>query len=551
MSNQTDKQTIGSDDLQRMIHTAAGWLEQKKEIVDRMNVFPVPDGDTGTNMALTMRSAERFASKVQTGSLGDVAEQMAYGALMGARGNSGVILSQILSGMSGVLKANPTIDSKQFSLAVEAGAEAAYRAVGNPMEGTILTVIREIGEALTRGQRGFESMALCLEAGLAAGKISLERTPDLLPVLKQAGVMDAGGQGLLFVLEGMLLGLKGTEIQWDYEREQPVVGGMDNPEAFDHFFSSTDEIQYPYCTEFLIQTQTEELAATIDALKRQLDGLGDCTLVVGAGETVKVHIHTDQLDKVIGYAGAYGELDDIKINNMRAQHRALQKDQAESADADVAVIAVSNGDGFNDIFKSLGVNKVIHGGQTMNPSTEDFLNAIDDLRAKTIFILPNNKNIILTAEQAADLTKDTGVYVVPTRTLPQGIGAMLRYSPLAEEDANLEEMKAGMADVISGEITTAVRDTTLEGIAIARGQRMAIADGRILSAEESVRDALVQLITYALEQDRELITLYYGEEVAASVAENDVAYLETTFPDLEFEWHSGGQSVYDYLISAE
>lgn len=550
MSNQRAFHRIGSDDLRRMIHTAAGWLEQKKDIVDRMNVFPVPDGDTGTNMALTMRSAERFASKVHTGDIGAVAEQMAYGALMGARGNSGVILSQILSGMSSVLKDKQEADCEIFSKSLEAGAEAAYRAVSNPMEGTILTVIREIGEALTRQQRGLSTLPACLEAGLAAGQLSLERTPELLPVLKQTGVMDAGGQGLLFVLEGMLLGLEGKEIGLEEINYGAIDEGMDT-DAFDHFFTSTEEIRYPYCTEFLLQTNAEALNHVIDELRQALDALGDSMLVVGAGETVKVHIHTDRLGEVFGFAARYGEMDDIKINNMRAQHRALQTDQVETVDAEVAVIAVSNGEGFNEIFRSLGVNKVIYGGQTMNPSTEDFLNAIDDLRAKNIFILPNNKNIILTAEQAADLTVGTGVYVIPSRTIPQGIGAMLRYSPMAETNDNLTEMNAGIGDVISGEITTAVRDTMLEGISILEGQKMSIVDGRILSAEETIRAALEQLVHYMSEQDREIITLYSGKDVPESTAKDDLEHLEALFPDLEFEWHDGGQSVYDYLISAE
>lgn len=546
-----ENNSLKSEDLKRMIQTAAGWLEKNKETVDRMNVFPVPDGDTGTNMALTMHSAEKFASRVNSQKVSDVAEQMAYGALMGARGNSGVILSQILAGMASVLQNHEEITSSIFSKAMRAGAEYAYRAVSNPMEGTILTVVREIAEDLVKENYRLANMTEMLEQAIQAGYASLNKTPELLPVLKQAGVKDAGGQGLIFILEGFLYALTGKEL--DIITNSDTLDGMDIPtdNVFDHFFDSVEDIIYPYCTEFLVHTEEKDLQNNINQLKEHYDSLGDCMLVVGSGKTIKVHIHTEKIGDVLGFAGNFGELDDIKINNMRSQHHDLQSAQGEE-ESDVAIIAVTSGQGFVKIFESLGVAKIIAGGQTMNPSTEDFLNAIDEVKAKQIFILPNNKNIILAAEQAVQLTESNSIHVIPTRTMPQGISALLEFSPEESGEVNKENMIDGMNNVTSGELTTAVRDTSVNDILIKTGQYMGIVDGKIRVADDSREDVLQKTIEAMAENDdKEFFVLYFGGDLIESEADAHIEALQEFYPDLEFELHAGGQAVYDYIISAE
>lgn len=549
MLNHANTGAVTPENFRRMIQSAAHWLDHHKETVDRMNVFPVPDGDTGTNMSLTMQSAEKFAMKADANDITHMADQMAYGALMGARGNSGVILSQILAGFAEVVKKEGALTGPSLAEAFAAGAEYAYRAVSSPKEGTILTVVREIGEAVM-ANRTLDPQAL-LRLGLDAGQASLEKTPELLPVLKQAGVLDAGGQGLLFILEGMAKGLAGDDIAplFVHPETTSIETSMDN--VFDHFFDSVDEIVYPYCTEFLIHTDSNQGQKVIDALKETYQDYGDSMVVVGAGPMVKVHIHTDQVGQVLGLAETYGELDDIKINNMRSQHRALQSDLPMESGPDMAIVVVSNGDGFSEIFKSLGVTKVIHGGQTMNPSTEDFLQAIDRLGAKKAFLLPNNKNIILAADQAARLTDNPHIHVLPTVSIPQGIAALLNYDPEADEETNLAAMTEAAKDVMTGEITVAVRDTIIDGLAIEEGKKMAMVDGDILSTHADTLEALVAIVDHAQTQGYSFIGLYAGQDVTEDQAEQALAFLEDQYPDLEFESHFGYQAVYDYIVSAE
>lgn len=531
-----------------MVSSAANWLNNKREEVDRLNVFPVPDGDTGTNMAMTMKSSAKFVlERAADDTVGELAQQMAYGALMGARGNSGVILSQILSGFAGAVSNKTVIGVKDMVAGFSAGADAAYNAVANPMEGTVLTIVREAGEALSKMPVNDLTPESALEYYLKEGYASLKRTPELLPVLKQAGVVDAGAQGFLFIVEGFLSALKGEPVA--VVMEEPTVS-EDLNDNFDHFFTDPETIQFPYCTEFLINAKGHVLNDVIDQVKGHLSECGDCMLVVGAGETVKVHIHTDNLGSVLGFVSQFGELNDIKINNMREQNRELQA-QGVIEEKEYAIVTVSNGDGLVDIFKSLGATNVIFGGQTMNPSTQDFLDVIDSVHAKNILILPNNKNIIMAAEQAAKLTENINVQVVPSRTIPQGLAALMAFSPDVDLTENIDMMTEEMAMVSSGEITNAVRDTEIDGINIKKDQFMAILDGKIIAAVDGLESALHELVQRMVHNGAGLVTLYYGQDVAESAVEAIEEKLAGSFKTTDFEHYEGGQFVYPYIVSAE
>lgn len=535
--------------FKEMVQSAAHWLQAKHEDVDRLNVFPVPDGDTGTNMAMTMKSSAKFMmERSADDTVGELAKQMAYGALMGARGNSGVILSQILSGMARAMEGHDTIDTEDLIRAFSAGADAAYSAVANPMEGTVLTVVREASEALRRyNGQGLEP-AEAMTHFLKAGYESLARTPELLPVLKQAGVVDAGGQGFLFVMEGMLASLKGEPVEAMEVTEKPTESLND---AFDHFFTDPESIVYPYCTEFLIHAKGHDLDETIGKIKGHFSDLGDCMLVVGTGETIKVHIHTDRLGEVLGFASSYGELNDIKINNMREQNRELQAKGQLGEPAKYAILTVVNGDGLVEIFQSMGATHVIHGGQTMNPSTQDFLDRLAEVHAEQVFILPNNKNIIMAAEQAADLAEDVVVHVIPSKTVPQGLQALMAFIPDVDLDENIDSMTEALAEVASGEITNAVRDTEIDGVAIREGQYMAILDGKIIASVDTLAESLDRLVGQMLADGAGLITLYAGDALSEAAVETDVEMLQNNYDDADFEWYVGGQAIYPYLVSAE
>ncbi len=531
-----------------MVSSAANWLNNKREEVDRLNVFPVPDGDTGTNMAMTMKSSAKFVlERAADDTVGELAQQMAYGALMGARGNSGVILSQILSGFASAVAHKDVIGVKELIAGFSAGADAAYNAVSNPMEGTVLTIVREASEALSRMPIEDLTTESALEYYLKEGYASLQRTPELLPVLKQAGVVDAGAQGFLFIVEGFQAALKGKPVS--FVPEEPGVS-EDLNDNFDHFFTDPEAIKFPYCTEFLINAKGHILSDVIDQVKGHLSGCGDCMLVVGAGQTVKVHIHTDNLGSVLGFVSQFGELNDIKINNMREQNRELQA-QGVIEEKEYAIVTVSNGDGLVDIFKSLGATNVIYGGQTMNPSTQDFLDVIDGVHARKVLILPNNKNIIMAAEQAAKLTDDIDVQVVPSRTIPQGLAALMAFSPDVDLTENIDMMTEDMTLVSSGEITNAVRDTEIDGIEIKKDQFMAILDGRIVAAVDGLKAALHELVKRMVENDAGLITLYYGQDVTESAVEALVDDLASTYDAIDFEHYEGGQLVYPFIVSAE
>ncbi|MDO4281620.1 MAG: DAK2 domain-containing protein, partial [Peptococcaceae bacterium] len=383
------------------------------------------------------------------------------------------------------------------------------------------------------------------------GHESLKRTPELLPVLKQAGVVDAGGAGFLYIMEGMLASLEGKEIA-----QAPVVENIEEDlnDQFDHFFTSPEDIIYPYCTEFLVHTPKNDVTEDIDVLKNKIKDLGDCMLVVGAGSTIKVHIHTNQLAKVIEAGSSLGELDDIKVNNMRSQNKALQEKGQQAKSQTVfkdAIIVVCNGNGLSEIFEGLGATHIISGGQTMNPSTQDFLDVIDGITADTIYILPNNKNIIMTAQQAAGMVNGTTVEVIPSKTFPQGISALMGYMPDAATEENVNNMNGGLSAVQSGEITQAVRDTNIDGVDIHEDEYMSILDGKIIASSQTLDAAVRAMIEAVIDNDAELVSLYYGADVDADDADALIEALEAEYEDLEFELYDGGQSVYHYIVSAE
>ena len=551
MSLELTIENISAEQFFKMILAGADNLDLHKESVNQLNVFPVPDGDTGTNMAMTMQSAAKFIRQAETPSVGEYAGKAAFGAVMGARGNSGVIFSQILTGFAKGLAGCETIDAAALVAGFNGGVQSAYKAVSNPMEGTILTVVREAAEALSAQYKKGMDILECLRIYIAAGHASLARTPELLPVLKQAGVVDAGGSGYLYVIEGMLASLEGKEIE---KREVAESGEEDLNDQFDHFFATPEDIVYPYCTEFLVRTKKSDVEEDIDVLKGMLTDLGDCMLVVGAGNTIKVHIHTDRLAKVIEAGSSLGELDDIKINNMRSQNRELQEKSRSAAAPAVykdAIIVVCNGDGLSDIFNGLGATHIISGGQTMNPSTQDFLDVLEQIEAENIYILPNNKNIIMTAQQAASMAESGNVHVIPSKTFPQGISALMGYMPDVAVEENVGNMTASLATVQSGEITQAVRDTTIDGVEIHEREFMSILDGKIIASCATLAEAVNAMVQTMVDDDAELISLHYGLDVDAGDAQALLEQLEGDFEDVDFELYDGGQNVYHYIVSAE
>lgn len=551
MSLELTIETITAEQFFNMILAGADNLDLHKESVNQLNVFPVPDGDTGTNMAMTMQSAAKFIRQAEVPSVEEYAKQAAYGAVMGARGNSGVIFSQILTGFAKAMSGQEVIDAAALVAAFNGGVQSAYKAVSNPMEGTILTVVREAAEALASQYKKEMDILECLRIYIAAGHASLKRTPDLLPVLKQAGVVDAGGSGYLYVVEGMLASLEGKTIE---KLEVEKSGEADLNDQFDHFFAAPEDIVYPYCTEFLVRTKKTDVEEDIDVLKGMLNDLGDCMLVVGAGSTIKVHIHTDRLARVIECGASLGELDDIKINNMRSQNKALQnKGQQSDAPAvyNDAIIVVCNGDGLSDIFNGLGATHIISGGQTMNPSTQDFLDVLENIEAEHIFILPNNKNIIMTAQQAAGMAKNANVHVIPSKTFPQGISALMGFMPETDAEENINNMSASLAAVQSGEITQAVRDTTIDEVDIRQNEYMSILDGKIIASCQTLDEAVEAMVGAMVDNDAELVSLHYGLDVDSDDAEALLEKLEGEYDDIDFELYDGGQSVYHYIVSAE
>ena len=539
-----------------MFLSGAKNLEAKKEWINELNVFPVPDGDTGTNMTLTIMSAASEVGALTDPDMESLAKAISSGSLRGARGNSGVILSQLLRGFTRGVRKLTDLDAPAIAAAMERGVETAYKAVMKPKEGTILTVARAAADRAAELADAAEDLDAFFDGIFQHAEETLARTPEMLPVLKEAGVVDSGGQGLLEVFRGAIDGYHGKEVDYSqFEATAPKITKI-SPQA-------EADIKFGYCTEFIILLEKPLPQDEIDRFREFLDSIGDSIVLVADDEIVKVHVHTNHPGQAFERALTYGQLSRMKIDNMREEHQEKLIKEAEKLAAEqkaaapkeprksVGFIAVSIGSGMNEIFKELGVDYIIEGGQTMNPSNEDMLTAIDHVNADHIFILPNNKNIILAANQAQSLTKDKDILVIPTRTVPQGITAVINYMPDADVDTNEEAMLEGIKAVKTGQVTYAVRDTHIDDKEIHEGDIMGIGDDGILSVGPSVEGSVKEMLEIMADEDTELISLYYGEDVQEEDAERLAEEIADLYPDADVDMHSGGQPIYYYVLSVE
>ena len=549
--------TINTELLQKMFLAGAANLEAKKEFINELNVFPVPDGDTGTNMTLTILSAAKEVKALENPDMVAIAKAISSGSLRGARGNSGVILSQLLRGFTKEIREHKEIDTITLAKACERATATAYKAVMKPKEGTILTVAKGASQKAAELAETTEDLDTFISEVINYAQEVLEKTPEMLPVLKQAGVVDSGGQGLLEVMRGAYDAFQGKEI--DYSAIEASAGTkMVKPSE-----QAETEIKFGYCTEFIIMLEKEFTAKDETEFKAYLESIGDSIVCVADDDIVKIHVHTNDPGLAIQKALTYGQLSRMKIDNMREEHQerlikdaeklAAQQAEAKKAEPrkEVGFIAVSIGEGMNEIFRELGADYIIEGGQTMNPSTEDMLNAIDQVNAEHIFILPNNKNIILAANQAQTLTEDKDIIVVPSKTVPQGITAIINYMPDADAQTNLEAMIEGIGNVKTGQVTYAVRDTHIDDKEIHEGDIMGIGDSGILAVGQSVEETTKEMLAQLVDEDTELISLYYGQDVQEESAENFAQEIEDLYPDVDVDVHSGGQPIYYYVLSVE
>lgn len=562
--------TIDAGKLKNAFLAGAKGLEAKKDWINELNVFPVPDGDTGTNMTLTIMAAAREVAELENPTMDQLAKAISSGSLRGARGNSGVILSQLLRGFTKEIKSVTEIDTTTLANAMVRGTETAYKAVMKPKEGTILTVAKGMSDKALEMASQTDDIEEFAREVIAYGDYVLEQTPEMLPVLKQAGVVDSGGQGLMQVVKGAFDGLTGrmTDVS---------LGGapaQKGPEALKSRTAAltdidTADIKFGYCTEFIINLDKEYSDQDEIQLKSYLESIGDSLVVVSDDEIVKVHVHTDHPGLAFEKALTYGSLSRMKVDNMREEHQEriikdserLAREQAARKDEDAGqpskerrtygFIAVSSGDGLSEIFKGIGADYLIEGGQTMNPSTEDMLNAINKVNADNIFILPNNKNIIMAAQQARDLTEDKNIIVIPSKTVPQGITALVNFMPDLSAEENLAAMTEEMDNVKTAQITYAVRTTNIDGMEIEEGDIMAIGDHGMLAAGKSVDRVALDALKCMLDDDCELVTMYYGSDVGENAAKALVSQAEQMYPDKEIELQYGGQPIYYYMISAE
>ena len=549
--------TINTELLQKMFLAGAANLEAKKEFINELNVFPVPDGDTGTNMTLTILSAAKEVKALENPDMVAIAKAISSGSLRGARGNSGVILSQLLRGFTKEIREHKEIDTIILAKACERATATAYKAVMKPKEGTILTVAKGASQKAAELAETTEDLDTFISEVINYAQEVLEKTPEMLPVLKEAGVVDSGGQGLLEVMRGAYDAFQGKEI--DYSAIEASAGTkMVKPSE-----QAETEIKFGYCTEFIIMLEKEFTAKDETEFKAYLESIGDSIVCVADDDIVKIHVHTNDPGLAIQRALTYGQLSRMKIDNMREEHQerlikdaeklAAQQAEAKKAEPrkEVGFIAVSIGEGMNEIFRELGADYIIEGGQTMNQSTEDMLNAIDQVNAEHIFILPNNKNIILAANQAQALTEDKDIIVVPSKTVPQGITAIINYMPDAAAQTNLEAMIEGIGNVKTGQVTYAVRDTHIDDKEIHEGDIMGIGDSGILAVGQSVEETTKEMLAQLVDEDTELISLYYGQDVQEESAENFAQEIEDLYPDVDVDVHSGGQPIYYYVLSVE
>lgn len=562
--------TIDAGKLKNAFLAGAKGLEAKKDWINELNVFPVPDGDTGTNMTLTIMAAAREVAELENPTMDQLAKAISSGSLRGARGNSGVILSQLLRGFTKEIKSVTEIDTTTLANAMVRGTEIAYKAVMKPKEGTILTVAKGMSDKALEMASQTDDIEEFAREVIAYGDYVLEQTPEMLPVLKQAGVVDSGGQGLMQVVKGAFDGLTGrmTDVSLG---GAPAQKGPEAPKSRTAALTDIDtaDIKFGYCTEFIINLDKEYSDQDEIQLKSYLESIGDSLVVVSDDEIVKVHVHTDHPGLAFEKALTYGSLSRMKVDNMREEHQEriikdserLAREQAARKDEDAGqpskerrtygFIAVSSGDGLSEIFKGIGADYLIEGGQTMNPSTEDMLNAINKVNADNIFILPNNKNIIMAAQQARDLTEDKNIIVIPSKTVPQGITALVNFMPDLSAEENLAAMKEEMDNVKTAQITYAVRTTNIDGMEIEEGDIMAIGDHGMLAAGKSVDRVALDALKCMLDDDCELVTVYYGSDVGENAAKALVSQAEQMYPDKEIELQYGGQPIYYYMISAE
>ena len=539
-----------------MVRVATHRLGKNAEFVNSLNVFPVPDGDTGTNMNLTIESGAKAVSENPSTNVSDLTESLAKGMLMGARGNSGVITSQLFRGFYKATQGMKTLNAQELSNAFTNGVTTAYKAVMKPVEGTILTVARVAAEEGATKANDTDDVEEVMKAVVEGAKKALKTTPDLLPVLKQVGVVDSGGQGLLFIYEGFLEGILGENFADQY---QPDAGEMDEMINAMHHRSvqsqlATQDIKNGYCTEIMVDLTADvpnKKPFDLDEFRKHLSGIGDSLLAVSDGDVAKVHVHTERPGEVFQYGSQFGQLGKIKIDNMRIQHETIvEGDEDKQESVDFAVIAVASGNGIRKLFESEGVNRIISGGQTMNPSTADIIDAIKKSGAKQAIVLPNNGNIIMAAKQAAEVS-DIPVGIVPTKTISQGLTAMLSFDPDASVDDNVEAMTEDLDTVVSGEVTQANRDTTINGVEIHKNDYLGIVDGDIKIDNADLIKATTETVEKMLDDDTEIITIMYGRDAKKEQAEKVVSALKAKHDDLEFEIHDGGQPVYNFLISAE
>lgn len=558
--------SIDAGMVKEIFLAGAANLEAKKEWINDLNVFPVPDGDTGTNMTLTIMSASKEVSNIETPDMESLAKAISSGSLRGARGNSGVILSQLLRGFTKVIREYDAIDSRVLSLAFEKAVETAYKAVMKPKEGTILTVARGMSEKMTELAPKISDIKKLLGLVIEYGDEVLNYTPELLPVLKQAGVVDSGGQGLMQLMKGAYDALMGNKVDYSNVISESRPAAAKETTAA----KGTEDvnIEFGYCTEFIVNIEKKYGEKEEAAFKAFLESIGNSIVIVSDDEIVKVHVHTNHPGLAFEEGLKYGSLSRMKVDNMREEHEERlianaskaagdnketeHKEEAEEiVNEKYGFISVSAGDGLTEIFKCLGVNYVIEGGQTMNPSTEDMLNAIENVHADNIFILPNNSNIILAANQAQSIVEDKNVIVVPTKTVPQGISALLAYSEEAAPEDNFNAMSEEIARVKSGSVTYAVRDTEVDDKVIRQGDIMGIGDKTILSVGQNISEVTKDLIDNLMDDDSELISIYYGNDIEEASAEELAKQIEEAYPDADVELNYGGQPIYYYIVSVE
>ena len=553
----SNKTHIAASVMKRMFIAGGKMLEVNKAQVDALNVFPVPDGDTGTNMSLTMMSAVKEINQLTSTSMAEFADKLSKGALRGARGNSGVILSQILKGFSNVIAGYEAVDARAFAKGWREGAQLAYSAVSKPKEGTILTVVRAMAEEAIDVAKRTNSIEKLMNAILAKGEETLAQTPDMLEVLKRAGVVDSGGFGLITLFKGLIMGYLDQEVtgadEYAVTESKPQTTNSDFPDDSELFvdYESLGQLDFGYCTEFFIINIKKRTTVTdIDKLRDYLNEIGNSVICIGDLSMVKVHVHTNNPGKALSKALTLGELDKVKIENMMEQNRQLRA-KYEAERKPIGLLAVCSGDGFSAIFKDLLVDQVIEGGQTMNPSAEDIASAARKINAENIIILPNNKNIILSAEQSRTLVQRRNIFVLPTKDLPQGIAAVLNYSPDASLSENLENMTAAFSNIDAGQVTYAVRDTVIDNFVIKKGNIIGLDKGSIVTSGKSVEKVTMSLIDRMMSEDKEVVTLYYGSDVKEEDAEAFAQKVQETHPDIEVILHYGGQPLYYYVLSVE